>query len=90
MPKYKPFNIEVDTLTRSIENAVSGDSFKTEVLELTPHDIKKLKKLIGFLIGKGKQNRLTKLFTNLSLLTMLTSYRGLSACRIKATIFLCL
>ena len=42
--KYKPFDIEIDKLTRSIENAITGDSFKTEVLELTPKDIKSLKK----------------------------------------------
>ena len=44
MAKYQPFDIEIDKLTRSIENAISGDSFKTEVLELTLADIKKLKK----------------------------------------------
>ena len=44
MAKYQPFNIEIDKLTRSIENVISGDSFKTEVLELTLADIKKIKK----------------------------------------------
>lgn len=44
MATQKPFDIEIDKLTRSIENAVSGDSFKTEVLELNLADIKKLKK----------------------------------------------
>ena len=44
MAKYQPFDIEIDKLTRSIENAISGDSFKTEVLELNLADIKKLKK----------------------------------------------
>src|ERR1700679_3654978 len=39
----KQFNIEIDKLTRSIENAISGDSFKTEVLTVTPKDIKSLK-----------------------------------------------
>jgi hypothetical protein len=37
-------NIEIDKLTRSIENAISGDSFKTEVLELTIKDLKILRK----------------------------------------------
>jgi hypothetical protein len=27
-------NIEIDKLTRSLENAVSGDSFKTDILPL--------------------------------------------------------
>ena len=44
MAKYQPFDIEIDKLTRSIENAISGDSFKTEVLELTLADTKKLKR----------------------------------------------
>ena len=44
MSKHQPFNIEIDKLTRSIENAVSGDSFKTEMLELTSIDIRKIKK----------------------------------------------
>lgn len=37
-------DIEIDKLTRSVENAISGDSFRTEVLEITPKDIKALKK----------------------------------------------
>ena len=44
MAKHQPFDIEIDKLTRSVENAISGDSFKTEVIELTLADIRKLKK----------------------------------------------
>ena len=44
MTEHQPFDIEIDKLTRSIENTVSGDSFKTEVLELTLADIRKIKK----------------------------------------------
>ena len=44
MAKYKPLNIEIDKLTRSIENAITGDSFKTQVIELTAKDIKSLNK----------------------------------------------
>lgn len=39
-----PFDIEIDKLTRSIENAISGDSFKTQILELTDDDLKRIKK----------------------------------------------
>jgi hypothetical protein len=39
------FDLEIDKLTRSIENAISGDSFKTEVLELSLGDIRKLNKV---------------------------------------------
>lgn len=44
MAKHTPFDIEIDKLTRSIENAITGDSFKTQVFELTVKDIKSLKK----------------------------------------------
>ena len=44
MPKTYHFDIEIDKLTRSLENAISRDSFKTEVLEVTATDIRKLKK----------------------------------------------
>lgn len=44
MAKYQQFDIAIDKLTRSIENAVSGDSFKTEVVEITPEDLRKFKK----------------------------------------------
>lgn len=37
------FEIEIDKLTRSIENAITGDCFKTEMRELTSIDIRKLK-----------------------------------------------
>jgi hypothetical protein len=44
MAKQTAFNIKIDKLTRSIENAITADSFKTQVLPLTPKDIKSLKK----------------------------------------------
>lgn len=44
MANHQPFDIEIDKLTRSIENAISGDSFKTQILKLSAKDIKALKK----------------------------------------------
>ncbi len=44
MADPQTFDIEIDKLTRSIENAISGDSFKTEILELTSDDLKRVKK----------------------------------------------
>ena len=44
MRKHRRFEIEIDKLTRSIENAISGDCFKTEVLKLSAIDIRKLRK----------------------------------------------
>jgi hypothetical protein len=37
-------NIEIDKLTNSIENVVSGDIFDTEVIQLTTTDTKEIKK----------------------------------------------
>jgi hypothetical protein len=54
------FDIEIDKLTRSIENAVSGDSFKTEVLELTLADIRKLKKEDWLFEWKAEAKQLDK------------------------------
>lgn len=58
------FYIEIDKLTRSIENAISGDSFKTEIILLTS---KESKEVIGFLIGKQKLRIKKKMFTSLRL-----------------------
>jgi hypothetical protein len=44
MANPRTVDIEIDKLTRSIENAISGDSFKTEILELTSDDLKWVKK----------------------------------------------
>ena len=40
----KQVDIIIDKLTRSIENAVSGDIFKTEILIMTEKDLKAIKK----------------------------------------------
>ena len=44
MANPRTVDVEIDKLTRSIENAISGDSFKTEILELTSDDLKRVKK----------------------------------------------
>lgn len=40
----QPFDIEIDKLTRSVENVITGDRFPTDVLPLTPTDLRRLKK----------------------------------------------
>ena len=37
-------DIEIDKLTKSIENAVSGDVFDTEIIRLTSKDTQQIKK----------------------------------------------
>ncbi len=44
MKKLKEIDIVIDRLTNSIENAISGDSFKTEVIVLSKEDLKNIKK----------------------------------------------
>ena len=44
MKQSNAFDFEIDKLTKSIENSISGDSFKTEVLEVTKQDLRRLKK----------------------------------------------
>ena len=42
--RVKGIDIVIDELTNSIENSISKDSFKTEVLSLTKDDLKNIKK----------------------------------------------
>jgi hypothetical protein len=44
-------DFEVDKLTRSIENAVTNDSFETEVLNFTARDAKSVNKTKGWLFN---------------------------------------
>jgi hypothetical protein len=43
MPLKRQIDFKIDKLTRSIENSISGDSFKTEVIAVIPGDMKALK-----------------------------------------------
>jgi hypothetical protein len=40
----RQIDIQIDKLTRSIENAISGDSFKTQIILLSTKDIRGIKK----------------------------------------------
>ena len=44
-------NVKIDKLTNSIENAISGDSFKTEVIPVNEQDIQKIKATKGWLFN---------------------------------------
>lgn len=50
MPKIANYQLDItiDKLTNSIQNAISGDSFDTEVLELTQKDLKNVSKRKGW------------------------------------------
>ena len=42
-------NIEIDKLTNSILNTITGDSFETEVIPVTKEDLKNVTKKNGWL-----------------------------------------
>ena len=46
-PKKYEIDLEIDELTNSIKNTISGDSFLTEVLRITGTDLKKVTKKNG-------------------------------------------
>ena len=41
-------NFVIDTLTNSIQNTISGNSFQTEILRLTLKDLKKITRKNGW------------------------------------------
>ncbi len=46
IPKKILVDIEIDKLTNSIENAVSGDVFDTDIFQLSGKDIKQINKAV--------------------------------------------
>ncbi len=69
--------IEIDKLTCSIENAVSGDSFRTEVLELTPGDIRKLKKTDWLFDWKAEAKQVDRTVYKLVIIDNTNTLQGL-------------
>ncbi len=46
MPKKILVDIEIDKLTNSIENTVSGDVFDTDIFQLSSNDIRQINKAV--------------------------------------------
>ena len=46
--KNKGFDLEIDELTNSIRNIISGDSFSTDISRITRQDVKKITKKEGW------------------------------------------
>ncbi len=62
--KYQ-VGIEIDKLTNSIVNTISGDSFPTDVIPLSAADLNNItKKRDGFLTGKMSTRSQTDKFLN--------------------------
>jgi len=65
MTSSKQIDIEIDKLTRSIENVITGDSFKTEVLLFSAKDLKQLKKTDWLFDWKSESSNKDKLIYKL-------------------------
>ena len=65
MAKQRQIDLEIDKLTRSIENAIPGDSFETEILALTPADVRQLKKADWLFDWKATAKSAEKTFCKL-------------------------
>lgn len=58
-------NFELDKLTNSIQNVITGDSFSTDISIISAEDLKKVtKKAVGSLIGKWSCNSRKEMFIN--------------------------
>jgi len=77
MQKQKQFDIEIDKLTRSIENSITGDSFKTQVLKLTSKDVKSLKKSDWLFDWKAEAKQSNKTVYKLIIVDNPTIIQGL-------------
>lgn len=53
-------DIEIDSLTNSIENTISGDSFETEVLPLRDYDLPEVTKKNGWQFNWRTESKISK------------------------------
>jgi hypothetical protein len=82
MPRQTKYHIgvEIDKLTNSIQNIISGDSFPTDVHPISKADLKNVtKKNKWLLIGQKNLKWPIELFLNLQSVTILILFRGLLA-----------
>ncbi|GAB2606283.1 hypothetical protein [Spirosoma areae] len=77
MAKQRTVDSEIDKLTRSIENAISGDSFNTQILELTSDDLKRIKKSEWLFDWKYEAKQTDKIIYKLVIVENDTIIQGL-------------
>jgi len=58
MSKGNSLDFEIDKLTNSIENTITGDSFSTEVSLITKDDLVKIKKDKTWIFDWNKENKI--------------------------------
>jgi hypothetical protein len=82
--KRKLLDFEIDKLTRSIENAVTGDSFVTEVSALTKNDLRLITKKNNWLFNwRNEFNDLQKEVYKLTILNNSHVIQGLISLTIE-------
>jgi hypothetical protein len=83
-------DVEIDKLTNSILNTISGDSFQTEINEAIKTDIKQITKKNGWNFNWSAELKTTdRKIYKLSKKTQ-TSYKGLQVLVIIPAIFTCI
>jgi len=90
MAANRLFHIEIDKLTRSIENAVSGDNFKTEILKLTRPDIIRINKAGRVFDWKQEAKHKERMVFKLVIVNNPTIIQGLISVQDKAITFICI
>lgn len=89
--KGKQLDFLVDRLTNSIVNTISGDSFRTEVLNLTFEDIPSLKKKNGWNFNwKSELNDNSKEVYKLTILNNPQIIQGVISLSIEKDHVLCI
>lgn len=87
MASNKQIDIEIDKLTRSVENAVTGDSFKTEILPLATKDLKLLSKGDWLFDWKAEAKNKDKLVYKLTIIENPKVLQGLISLQDKGDHF---
>jgi hypothetical protein len=87
MTSSRQIDIEIDKLTRSIENVITGDNFKTEVLPLSSKDLKQLKEADWLFDWKAEAKNKEKLIFKLVIVDNPNIIQGLISLQDKADHF---
>ncbi|MEO5592122.1 MAG: hypothetical protein ABIR15_16710 [Chitinophagaceae bacterium] len=77
MSSIRQINIKIDKLTKSIENAVTGDSFKTQIHPVSQKDLKQLRKTDWLFDWEGEAKDKNKLIFKLTIVGNPDTLQGL-------------
>jgi CRISPR/Cas system endoribonuclease Cas6 (RAMP superfamily) len=84
-------DFEVDKLTNSIENVVTGDSFATEISLLSKHELKIVSKKNGWLFNWTEEYKQPERdIYKLTITGNPTIIQGLISLEVKSDMFICI